>query len=564
MFHVEHWWHPNRHMGKGEFTRSRYERCATTLTLTGLRMEIHTLMSEINRRQFIEKASLTALAAAMLHSHNLQAEGAAPDLTSLSLTEAREKIQSRELTSTALVSALLARIEVYNPKLNAFITVMQESALREAAILDREAAQGHFRGPLHGIPIAIKDNIDTAGTRTTVASLLFDDNVPATDAFVVTQLRRAGAILIGKTNLHEFAMGGTSATSYFGPVRNPWALDRVPGGSSGGSAAAVIAELTCGALGTDTGGSIRIPAAYCGVVGLKPTYGLVSLRGIFPLIYSLDHCGPLTRTVRDAALMLSSMAGYDKYDVASVDHSPEDPQDYLASMQRQQVGAFRLGIPRSPFFDHLDADIEQTVEQAIEVLRHLVKSVQNVQLPPTGTLAWTAIRAAEVEAVHGELFRLHAGSYSIQPGRFVEDMGKELNSPDETTAGRVAELVRANWELAKLRKTIDDAFTDFDLVVLPTMRVGPKTIKEELQREEKPTPSEPENTSNSLAFNLYGIPALSLPCGFSKAGLPIGLMIAGPRFSEAKVLALGNAFEQATDWHTRRPLLTRNTVVPAD
>jgi aspartyl-tRNA(Asn)/glutamyl-tRNA(Gln) amidotransferase subunit A len=314
-------------------------------------------------------------------------------------------------------------------------------------------------------------------------------------------------------------------------------------------------------LGTDTGGSIRIPAAYCGVVGLKPTYGLVSLRGIFPLIYSLDHCGPLTRTVRDAALMLTALAGYDKYDVASVDGAPED---YVAAIERQQVGGFRLGIPRNPFFDRLDADTEEAVEQAIQVLSRLVKSVQDVQLPPTGRLAWTAIRAAEVEAVHEELFRLHADSYSIQPRRFVEDMGKELNNPDETAASRVAELVRANWQLTKLRKTIDDAFTDFDLVVLPTMRVGPRSIKGELQREEKPTPSEPENTSNSLAFNLYGIPALSVPCGFSKAGLPIGLMIAGPRFSEAKVLALGNAFEQATDWHTRRPLLTPKTVVPAE
>jgi aspartyl-tRNA(Asn)/glutamyl-tRNA(Gln) amidotransferase subunit A len=476
------------------------------------------------------------------------------------MTEARQKIQSRELTSAALVSALLARIESYNPKLNAFITVMRESALREATILDAEAAQGRFRGPLHGIPIAIKDNIDTAGTRTTEASLLFDDNVPATDAFVVTQLRRAGAILIGKTNLHEFAMGGSSATSYFGPVRNPWALDTVPGGSSGGSAAAVIAELAFGALGTDTGGSIRIPAAYCSVVGLKPTYGLVSLRGIFPLIYSLDHCGPLARTVRDAGLMLTAMAGYDKYDVASIDRAPED---YVAAMQREQVSAFRLGVPRTPFFDRLDADTAQAVEQAIQVLRPLVKSVRDVQLPPTGKLAWTAIRAAEVEAVHEELIRLHADSYSMQPRRFVEDMGKELNSPDETAASRVAELVRANWELTKLRKTIDDTFTDFDLVVLPTMRVGPKTIREELQREETPTPMEPENTSNSLAFNLYGIPALSVPCGFSKTGLPIGLMIAGPRFSEARVLALGNAFEQATDWNARRPLLTPKTAVPA-
>lgn len=507
----------------------------------------------------MENASVAAVGAALLPSAFSAAE-APTDLTNLSITEAGQRLRNKQMTSVALVKTLLARIETYNQKLNAFITVMAESALREAAMLDAEAAKGHFRGPLHGIPLAIKDNTDTAGTRTTMASLVFDDNVPAIDAFVVTQLRKAGAILIGKTNLHEFAMGGSSATSYFGPVRNPWALDTVPGGSSGGSAAAVIAELAYGAVGTDTGGSIRIPAAYCSVVGLKPTYGLVSLSGIFPLIYSLDHSGPMTRTVRDAALMLTAMVGYDKHDVASVDHAPED---YVAGMQQQRVSELRVGIPRSPFFDHLDADTSDAIEKAIQAVRGLVKSVQDVQLPPVGNLAWTAIRAGEVEAVHEEIFRHNADGYSVQTRRVVEGTVKELNNPDETTAGRVAEFVRANWELTRLRKTIDDAFTDFDLVVLPTMRVGPRKINDELQREEKPSPTEPENTSNSLAFNLYGIPALSLPCGFSKSGLPIGMMIAGPRFSESKVLALGNAFEQATEWHKRRPELTSSTPVPA-
>jgi aspartyl-tRNA(Asn)/glutamyl-tRNA(Gln) amidotransferase subunit A len=226
---------------------------------------------------------------------------ASEDLSDPSLAEASARIRSRTVTPTQLTEACLARIEIYNPKLNAFITVLREYALRQARDLDREQSTGKLRGPLHGIPIALKDNIDTAGIRTTAASAVYDDRVPTEDAEVARRLKAAGAILIGKTNLHEFAMGGTSATSYYGPVRNPWALDRNSGGSSGGSAAAVAADLCFGALGTDTGGSIRTPASFCGIVGLKPTYGLVSIRGIIPLSVSLDHCGPLTRSVQDAA-----------------------------------------------------------------------------------------------------------------------------------------------------------------------------------------------------------------------------------------------------------------------
>ena len=286
-------------------------------------------MSDSTRRRFLQNAAFAAAGSSVL-PRRPWAQSAGTPLYALSLTEAAARIRHRELTSSELVRALLARIAEFNPSLNAFITAARERALLEAATLDAEAAAGRFRGPLHGVPLAIKDNIDTAGIRTTVASLLFDDRVPTQDAFVVSRLRQAGAVLLGKTNLHEFAMGGSSVTSYFGPVHNPWALDRVPGGSSGGSAAAVIAELVPGALGTDTGGSIRIPAAWCSVVGLKPTYGLVSLSGIFPLIYSLDHCGPITRSVEDAALLLTSMVGYDKHDVASVEHAPEN---YLEQMR---------------------------------------------------------------------------------------------------------------------------------------------------------------------------------------------------------------------------------------
>lgn len=512
-------------------------------------------LGSIDRRFFLQGSAATALALATKTTFAAPTE----DLTSLTLNEASERIRSGRITSVALTQAVLQRIDVLNPKLNAFITVMRGTALQEAVALDAEAAAGKLRSPLHGIPIAIKDNIDTAGTRTTMASAVFDDRVPTADAAVIQRLRAAGAVLIGKTNLHEFAMGGTSATSYFGPVRNPWALDRVPGGSSGGSAAAVSADLAFGALGTDTGGSIRIPAAWCGVVGLKPTYGLVSLNGIFPLIYSLDHCGPMARTVGDTALLLDAMVGYDRRDAASVDHPRES---YSASMSRVNVSTLRLGVPRAPFFDGLDGDTTHAMDEALRVLRTLVRSVSDVHLPSTSSLDWTAIRAAEVESVHEDLYRRHADGYSLQTRRVVEGTLKELNDPAETASSRVADLIRAQTQLALLRKSVDAAFTDIDLVVLPTNRVGPGTIAAELRREEIPTPEEPSNPFNSLAFNLYGVPAMSLPCGFTPAGLPIGLMIAGPHFAEATILALGEAYERATPWHLRHPSLSAMTPVP--
>src|ERR1700712_996095 len=265
-----------------------------------------------------------------------------PDkLTAMTLTEVSGMIHKKTITSTELVKALLDRINLLNPKLNCYITVMGKEALAQAAILDAEAKTGKFRGPLHGIPLALKDNIDTAGTRTTAASPMFKDRIPTEDADIVRRLKKNGAIILGKLNLHEFAIGCTGDISYFGPARNPWALDHVTGGSSSGSGAAVRADLCFGALGTDTGGSIRVPSAWCGIVGLKPTVGLVSIRGIIPCAIDLDHCGPMARTVEDVALMLGQMTGYDNLDIFSVDHPHED---YMKSM-KQPVSSFRLGAP---------------------------------------------------------------------------------------------------------------------------------------------------------------------------------------------------------------------------
>lgn len=466
------------------------------------------------------------------------------DLSGLTLAEASRRIRSRAITPTQLTEACLARIQTYNPKLNAFITVLREQALEQARVLDREQRDGKLRGPLHGIPIGLKDNIDTAGIRTTAASAVFDDRIPSEDAEVARRLRAAGTIQIGKTNLHEFAMGGTSATSYYGPVRNPWALDRNSGGSSGGSAAAVAADLCYGALGTDTGGSIRTPASFCGIVGLKPTYGLVSIRGIIPLILSVDHCGPLTRSVEDAAFILNALAGYDKMDIASVQHPAED---YTASMQ-QPIGGLRLGIPRAPFFDLLDADVAKAVEEAIGILAKQTKSVKDVSLPSVRDI----VLAGESYAYHEELYSRGPNRYQIPTRRLLQN-GQNI---------KAADYIRSRWKLELLRRTIDDAFSDFDAVVLPTRRRTPRTIDAAIKREESDKPVNPE-LENTGAFNIYGIPAISVPCGFTSTNLPVGLMIAGPRFSEGRVLALASAFERATDWHTKKPALKPDTPVPA-
>ncbi len=509
-------------------------------------------MPPLTRREFTVAVLGTAAAATRVAraaqtgartASTAGATAAADTLTGLTLSDASARIKAGTVTSTELVIACLARIEVYNPKVNAFITVTRGAALAQAKVLDTEQRTGKLRGPLHGIPIALKDNIDTAGVRTTAASAVFDDRVPTADAEVARRLAAAGAVLVGKTNLHEFAMGGTSATSYYGPVRNPWALERNPGGSSGGSAAAVAADLCFGALGTDTGGSIRTPASYCSVVGLKPTYGLVSIHGIIPLTLSLDHCGPITRSVMDAAMMLNVLAGYHRLDIASVEHATED---YVAAM-KQPVSSFRIGIARVPFFDLLDADVAKVVDEALRVLAKLTRSMTDTMLPSTRDIT-----------VGAETYAYHEEMIGRTPGRYMIPTRRGLQGGANAKAG---DYIRAHWRLELLRRTIDDAFRGVDLVVLPTRRRTPRTVDAAIKREETDVPRNPE-LENTGAFNVYGIPAISVPCGFTSNGLPVGLMIAGPRFSEGKVLALAHAFEQATDFHTKKPPIRPETPVP--
>jgi aspartyl-tRNA(Asn)/glutamyl-tRNA(Gln) amidotransferase subunit A len=480
------------------------------------------------------------------------------EIAGLSLTEAASKIRSGVLTSTQITKACLERIRIYQPKLDAFITVLGDQALAQAAQLDKEAKAGKFRGPLHGVPIALKDNIDTAGIRTTAASMVYDDRVPTEDAEVTRRLAAAGSVCIGKTNLDEFA----DAVSYFGSARNPWGLDRDPSGSSSGSASAVSATLTYGALGTDTGGSIRLPAAYCGIVGIKATYGLVPIRGIVPLAVSLDHCGPITRSVADAALMLNSLAGYDKLDITSVEHPKED---YVDAMD-QPVSGLRLGIPRAPYYDHLDADTAKAVETAIGVLAKMTKSVNDVSLPSVAAYTWMDLNSIgqEVYAYHEDLFKAREPRYGLSLRLQLQQMRDSLDSTTSACSTRVSNYIRHRWDLTLLRRTVDDAFTDFDLVVVPTLRIIPEKLSYVIDRQEHPKPHNPETVDldNCTPFNVYGLPAISVPCGFARDGMPIGLMIAGPHFSEGKIFALARAYEQETKWDLRRPSLKPEMPVP--
>jgi aspartyl-tRNA(Asn)/glutamyl-tRNA(Gln) amidotransferase subunit A len=454
----------------------------------------------------------------------------------LSINEAAELLRQKKISPVDLTTACLDRIERLNPVLNAFITVTHEGALAEARVAEDEIQRGQWRGPLHGIPIGLKDLIDTAGVRTTCGSALFADRVPTEDAEVVQRLKRAGAVLLGKQNLQEFAYGGTSASSHYGAVHNPWNLKHIAGGSSGGSAAAVAAGMCFGAIGSDTGGSIREPAAFCGVVGLKPTYGRVSTRGVFPLSWSLDHVGPICRNVRDAAIMLEAIAGYDALDVTCVDWPPEQYAPYANALSAKTD--FRIGLVRQPFFADLDEDIELAMNEAIEVIRrmsHMSSQVMEVDLPSVPT----AVQAPEVYAVHKNY-------YANSPELYRPWMRERLA---QAAAADTASYVEDRFALERVRRTVNDVFAEVDLLITPTTPVPPITIEEALNM--SPSPAGEVWLRNTRPFNAYGLPTVSIPCGFTKAGLPIGLQISGPRFGEGRVLAFAHGFEQGTDWHKR-------------
>ena len=485
-------------------------------------MGVHT------RRSFLAATTSAALSATIR-----LALGQSPsDLTSLTLKQASDLLRDNKVSSVELTQACLDRIAATNRDLDAFITITASQSLDTAHRMDREQAQGKRRGPLHGIPIAIKDNIDTAGVRTTAASGVFKDRVPTEDAEVVRKLKLAGAISLGKLNLHEFADGGTSDISYFGPVHNPWALDHIPGGSSGGSAAATAAELCFATLGTDTLGSIRMPASYCGVVGLKPTYGRVSLRGVIPLSWTLDHLGPLTRSVEDAALMLNTVAGYDPFDPTTVN---VPVPDYTLALNAP-TSTLRLGIPRTPFFDALDPEVSSAVETAIGVLRPLVAGIRDIQfpdIPPFGPTLGT------------ESYAYHAKFLAESPSLYQPFTRDRLLSGANIPSAIYADALRQTYVA---RRDIVRIFSDLDLIVTPTMRRTAEPLTESKT-------FDPLGVRNTSPFDVFGLPSITVPCGFSRAGLPIGLQISGAPFAESTVLTLAHAYERQTRWHTMHPTL---------
>jgi aspartyl-tRNA(Asn)/glutamyl-tRNA(Gln) amidotransferase subunit A len=462
------------------------------------------------------------------------------DLLDLSVRDVSELMHRRRVSPVELTNACLAQIEKLNPTLNAFITVTRESALAEARAAEAEMQHGRWRGPLHGIPIALKDLFDTAGVRTTAGSAVFKDRVPTEDAEVVRRLKAAGAVLLGKTNMHEFAFGGSSLVTYFGGVHNPWERAHIAGGSSGGSAAAVAGRLCYAALGSDTAGSIRQPAAYCGIVGLKPTYGLVSARGVIPLSWSLDHVGPLARTVGDTALMLQVIAGYDPEDTAS---TPMKVPDYTAAL-RAPAGTLRLGVAREFFFESLDPEIEGAMNQALAILQKLTAGIKDVAISAsTQEQLRSTVRLAEAYAYHAKMMATSPELYQpetlarLRPGANLDTVT----------------YIQARRELDHTRRTIGQIFQTVDALVTPTSPILPPAIAEFTGDRNGSSDFVIRNIRNTSPFDVYGWPTISLPCGFSASGLPIGLQISAALGQDAVVLQLAHAYEQATDWHTRRP-----------
>jgi aspartyl-tRNA(Asn)/glutamyl-tRNA(Gln) amidotransferase subunit A len=435
-----------------------------------------------------------------------------------------------------LAKDCLVRIEKLNPALNAFITVTADLALQQARQAEAEILRGEHRGPLHGIPLGLKDLIDTAGTRTTAASAVYKDRIPTQDSEVVRRLRNSGAVLLGKQNLHEFAYGGSSMISFYGEVRNPWDPAHIAGGSSGGSAAAVAACLGFGAIGTDTAGSVREPAAQCGVVGIKPTFGRVSTRGVVPLSSSLDHIGPIARTVSDVAVLLQAIAGFDSEDTNSVD---TPVPDYLATLQVETKAA-RIGVPRQFFYEGLDAEVASAVELALDVLKGLGCEIREIALDvPTDR----TLQAAESYAHHREFIKKSPELY--QPETLRRIRSGENFSPTQVEAAR--------RDLAKARGEVQSIFSNLDFLVTPAVPIPAPPLAELKQNPDLLRPRELVLLRNTRPFNVWGLPAISVPCGFNSAGLPIGLQIAGPAWSEGAVLRLAYAYEQATTWHKREP-----------
>ena len=435
----------------------------------------------------------------------------------------------------------ISRIRALDPELRAFISTSFEAALDAARVADSELDAGQDRGPLHGVPIALKDLYDQEGVATTAGSKIFGRNIAKKDSAVTARLRAAGAVILGKTNLHEWAFGVTNQNPFFGDAKNPWDRARIPGGSSGGSAIAVATGMCFMSPGSDTGGSIRIPAALCGVAGIKPTYGRVSLRGVVPLAWSLDHAGPLARTVRDLAIAVGVMSGYDAGDPASAD---EPVDDYLRELDGGVKG-LRVLVPTTHFFNDVDPEVETAVRDAARTLSALGADVREGPLPHTELLLETqrAIISTDAAAYHRDHLRDHPEDF----GPYVRERmlaGESVIGSDLAIARRRRDEIRSSWI---------DLLKSLDVILTPT------TPEAAIARDTGQPPGERDAsaarlmTRNTSPFNLTGLPAISILCGFTRGGLPIGLQLAAGPWREALLLRAARAYERATDWHTRHP-----------
>ena len=468
------------------------------------------------------------------------------DLHWASVADLARLIATKEVSPVEVVRAHLDRIAALDAGLRCFITVTADGALDAARAAETELAAGRPLGPLHGVPFALKDLFDTAGVRTTGGSKILADRVPAEDATVTRRLRGAGAILLGKLTMHEFAYGPEGLNVHYGTSRNPWDAtdERIPGGSSSGSGVAVAAGLAPFALGSDTGGSIRIPAALCGITGLKPTYGRVSRAGVLPLAWSMDHAGPMTRSALDAALVLRVLAGYDPADATT---SVLPVPDYAAALTGNVKG-LRVGVLRASFLDASAPEVRQAVESAVKAFEGLGAIVDEVTLEHMGSVAAgaMAIVASEALAYHAEWVRTRPGDYQpdvverLRAGAFVSGV----------------HYVRAQQARALVRAEVDQALAKRDVLLSPATPIAATRVGE---MEAVVGDGRIDVRSSLLRFtrpfNFSGHPACALPCGFTSGGLPIGVQIVGRPFDEATVLRAADAYQRSTDWHTRRPPL---------
>lgn len=456
----------------------------------------------------------------------------------LTIHEAGPLLKSGQLSPLELTRVFLDRIAQLDGTLQAFITVLPEQALAAARTAEAEILRGNYKGPLHGIPIALKDLYDTKGIRTTASSQVMAGRVPVEDATTTARLAAAGTILLGKLAMHEFALGGPDPTCGFPLARNPWNLDHIPGGSSSGSGAAVAAGLCMGSLGSCTGGSIRGPAAYCSMVGLKATYGRVSRYGVVPLSWTLDHCGPMTWTVEDCALMLQAIAGYDPKDPTS---SRAPVPDYSAAL-RDDISGLSIGVPRHFFFSddpRIDRDTLERVETALQGLEALGASVQDVSIPMLDYAG-----AAQPVIMLSEAFAYHEQNLRRMPQKFGDMVRARFRMGGLFTA---ADYVQAQRVRNVLKRQCAEALQQVDVLVSPTMSVPAPAFA---AMDAMTTTRRPSFTG---PYNLTGMPAISLPCGFTSAGLPVGLQIAGKPFDEPTVLRVAYTYQQDARWFEQRP-----------